>query len=237
MMTDKILFSSIKGFYFYQYIIRKDFINKRMVINAVLVPEILNLNINYYYNTNTNVISPSQFFSLLCIFESITSSSVTVKKCILPVSNAIENYKISVNLQQFHLYEIFLQIFYLWFRGFIFPSKQYASKSGIEEEKKTQAELLFSSLKKKVSREIIYVKYIEPKFKTIKDTQKTVILDWCDFTFCSFISIHASYICSSIVIKFCLTFNTFSRLNKILLISALRLLHRLKKPSKKEKKL
>lgn len=220
-------FSNLKGFFFYQSIVRKDLLNKLVLSDTVFIPAITKTEVSISTNQKLQEVGMGDVFSWVCLLEMLGGSVYSLEfGDLLQVTHftSLRNFKLSVNFLRFDIYEFFFQIFFLWFKGLAFPTEEFRLKARLSKKKVENVKLKFK--KNKNSIKVIYLKYVAPKLKIPRNKTKTLVSHWSDFTFCVFIPINVTDMCMNDSFKMQFVFNTSLMNYKVLLLSGMRLLHR-----------
>jgi len=180
-------FNFLSGFFFYKILARKMLINKFIFLSEKNVPDVKELSLFFSTNQKESIVSDSSLFSILTVFEFLTTIAATVKKCDevkLDHFTKLQNVKISSDLFSFKKYEFFLNMHCFWFQGL---HKTY-------DILKTKNKLKTNTEKTRIE----YLRYNAPVYS--KKSQKRLLeeksyfrnIEWKDFTFCNFIPVALS---------------------------------------------
>lgn len=198
------MLSNLKGFFYYRHVIRKFFFDQLLVVFLDEIPNIRKIELKMTTNFKVKVFTERNFFCWISLLEFLTNQEVRVKKCenilVSSTTEAVTNFFFYVVLNNFWIYEFFLRIKFLWFKGLLYNVEEY----DITESHRLRLQ------KKTHILSLEYIKYIEPFFlikkkKYIKKKKKksfiTTTTIWPDFSFCCFVPM--------CVIDFCLDFNFY----------------------------
>lgn len=223
-------FSNLKGFFFYQSIVRKDLLNKIVLSHTSFVPAITKTEITISTNQKLREVGMGDVFFWVCLLEMLGGSVYSLEfKDLLQITHftSMRNFRLVVNFSRFTMYEFFFQIFFLWFKGLAFPTEEFRLKASSGKRKVENVKLKIKKNKNFIK--VIYIKFVAPKLKIPRNKTKTMVSHWSDFTFCVSIPINVTDMCLNDIFKIQFVFNTTLMNYKLLLLSGMRLLHRFSK--------
>jgi len=226
----------MKGFYFYYHIIRKDLVNKYHIFASKFIPKFNRISLSVQTNQKDVVLSDSHLFSWVLLLEFLTNFPCKKTACNivnLDHFTTLTNYRLFVNLVNFTcIYEIFLFIFFVWFRGLVYTIQHFPVPAG---------RIVKDRFKRRLDKITIeYLKYNKPQFfretvvkknKRKLNARSTAVKStiWMDFTFCKFIPISITNACVSLALNLQFFFNIkLGAEQKKVMLSCFKLFHRFK---------
>lgn len=237
-----MIYSSLKGLFFYYHIIRKDFINKYCFLSIKQLPVLQKINLSVQTNRKETNVLEEQLFYWILLLEFLTNCICEVKPCNLVELdhfNYFKNYKFLVSIVNFtQIYELFVFIYFFWFRGVIHVIENFAVPKGrvVKDKFKRKLDVIsieyFKFNRPQFYREKFYKKR-KKFFKPLTNVKSTI---WLDFVFCKYIPIHITSNCSNLNLNLQFFFNVKLKEEcQKVFFSGFKLFHRFKELKKYKK--